>query len=225
MSYRNTYFRIRAEGYVVDPTGFTSWTSESAKKAFTAESRQLFQNAGWALTTGHSGICDTVKKGKQELYLHPMNFSGVILEDEVSPIRELLAKVKTFQCYHIDLYEEYLDISDEEYLELLESKRDEISDVILKFCKAKHANIYLTGPVAMDIAERAAPRRIGHNGTPNKAAVQFVGGLINQMVQQGWLVTAETDQGLGIRTATESEQRAHNLKESGPAGNMMILGW
>lgn len=225
MTYRNTYFRIRAEGYVVDPACGTSWASESAENAFIAESRRLFQDAGWTLTMGYSGICDTITKGKQELYLHPQSFSGVILEDEVQPLKDLMEGANSFRCEHIDFYEEYLDVSDEEYLELLEAKHDEISDVILNYCRSKRTNMYLTGPVALDIAERVAPRRIGDSGTPNKSAVQFVGGLIAQMVRQGQLVTAETDNGLGIRTATESEQRAHSLKESGPAGNMMIQGW
>lgn len=225
MTYREVYFRVRAEGYVVDPACGTSWASESAEKAFIAESRRLFQNAGWTLTMGYSGICDTVTKGKQELYLHPQSFSGVIAEDEVQILKDLMEVATSFRCYHVDFYEEYLDVSDEEYLELLESKRDEICDVILNYCRSKHATMYLTGPLAIDIAERVAPRRIGDSGTPNKSAVQFVGGLIAQMVRQGQLVTAEMDNGLGIRTATAREHRARSLKESGPAGNMMIQGW
>lgn len=129
----------------------------------------------------------------------------------------------------MDFCEEYLDVSDEEYLALLESKQPEITDTILKYCKAKRTYLYRTGPVGMDIAGHAAPRRIGDKGTPNKLAVLFVDGLIGQMIKRGQLVTAETDNGLGIRTATEGELRARGLlpveQSSAETGNMMIQGW
>ena len=151
MIYRDTYFRIRAWDYIVDPAGLTSWTSESAERAFIAETRALFQKAGWTLhSENDSSVCDTVIKGKQELYLHPMYFSGPVLEAEVQPLRELMETTSTFHCYHVDFYEEYLDVSDQEYLTLLESKQPEITDTILKYCKAKRTNLYLTGPVAME---------------------------------------------------------------------------
>ncbi len=227
MKYRSTYFRIRAEGYIIDPARGTDWASNSTKETFIAESRALFQSQGWTLHPGREigGVCDTVSKGKQELYLHPMNFSGVIREDEIQALKALMEKARTFRCYHVDLYEEYLDVSDEEYLELLESRKDEITDVILKYCQSRRSNRYLTGPVASDIAVRTAPKRVGDQGYSNKTAINFMGGLIGQLVEKGLLVTADTAQGPGIRTATEKEQRAHRLEESGPAGNMMIQGW
>ena len=230
MIYRDTYFRIRAWDYIVDPAGLTSWTSEAAERAFIAETRALFQGAGWTLHPGNnSGTCDTVTKGKQELYLHPMYFSGPVLESDAQPLRELMEKATSFHCYHVDFCEEYLDVSDEEYLALLESKQPEITDTILKYCKAKRTYLYRTGPVGMDIAGHAAPRRIGDKGTPNKLAVLFVDGLIGQMTKRGQLVTAETDNGLGIRTATEGELRARGLlpveQSSAETGNMMIQGW
>ena len=230
MIYRDTYFRIRAWDYVVDPAGLTSWSSESAQESFIEESRALFQEAGWTLHPGNDrGFCDTVTKGKQELYLHPMYFSGPVLEAEAQSLRELMEATSTFHCYHVDFYEEYLDVSDGEYLALLESKQPKITDTILKCCKSKRANLYYTGTIAMDIAGRVAPRRIGDKGTPNKTAVQFIGGLISQLVRQGQLVTADTDHGLGIRTATEGERRARGLlseeQSSKNTGNMMIQGW
>jgi len=154
-----------------------------------------------------------------------MYFSGVIQEDEIQSLKALMEKTQTFHCYHVDLYKEYLDISDEEYLDLLEARKDAITDVILKYCQVKRSNMYLTGHVALGIAIQAAPKRFGDQGYSNKIAINFVGGLIGQLVEKGLLVTADTAQGPGIRTATEKEQRAHRLKESDSAGNMMIQGW
>ena len=90
MAYRKVYIRI-ASSYRYD----TGWPDEGAEDAFLAESRRLFQGAGWELHPGRpgSGTCDTVTKGLQELYLHPMEFSGVIREEEIPAVREVLSPV------------------------------------------------------------------------------------------------------------------------------------
>lgn len=225
MTYRQTYFRIRTEGYQ------SSWTDEAAENSFREESRALFQSAGWTLHAEQigSGFCDTVTKENQDLYLHPQSFSGVIREDEVQPLRELLSKARSFQCYHIDFYEEYLDITDEEYLSFLESRRKEIADTILELCKTKRSNLYIvsSNPIAMDIAERFALRRVCDKENHRNIAAQFVGGLISELVERGLLVTAETTDGEGIRSATEKERRALGLlpEEPDPLGNMTMAGW
>lgn len=85
MEYRKVYFRIRSR-YQFN----SGWICERDAARFREESRQLFQNAGWQLHPGRSSISDTVTKGLQELYLHPMNFSGVIQLDEISGIQEFL---------------------------------------------------------------------------------------------------------------------------------------
>ena len=66
--------------------------SDAAK--FHEESRSLFQSAGWDLQPGGDSTSDTVTKGWQELYLHPMNFSGIIEMDEIPAIQELLKDAK-----------------------------------------------------------------------------------------------------------------------------------
>ena len=100
MEYRKVYFRIRSR-YQFN----SGWICERDAARFREESRQLFQNAGWQLHPGRSSISDTVTKGLQELYLHPMNFSGVIQLDEISGIQEFLKKADSFRCYGVDYYE------------------------------------------------------------------------------------------------------------------------
>ena len=57
VAYKKVYFRI-ASSYRYN----TGWPDEGAEDAFLAESRRLFQGAGWELHPGRpgSGICDTV---------------------------------------------------------------------------------------------------------------------------------------------------------------------
>ena len=79
MAYRMVYLRIRSGGYNF------GWTSDTDQAAFKEESRRSFQELGWALHAGHNGVCDTVTKGDQDLYLHPLSFSGVLDEANIQP--------------------------------------------------------------------------------------------------------------------------------------------
>lgn len=94
MEYRKVYFRIRSR-YQFD----SGWPAETDAAKFHEESRSLFQSAGWDLQPGGDSTSDTVIKGQQELYLHPMNFSGIIEMDEIPAIQELLKDAKSFRCY------------------------------------------------------------------------------------------------------------------------------
>lgn len=198
MAYRKVYFRIHTEGYV------TGWSSDSDKAVFKEESRRLFKSLGWTLTLGHNGCCDTVAKDRQDLYLHPNSFSGVLDEDNIQSLQEQLSKAQAFRCYHVDCYEEYRDLSDEGYRAELETKRDEITGYILEKCRTKRSNLYVVAPVA----EKFEVRRLYDKDRRNQIGKQFVAGLMAQLLQKGWLVSAKTSQGEGIRTAADKERGA-----------------
>lgn len=201
MEYRSTYFRIRSR-YQFD----SGWPDEDAERAFREESRRLFQTAGWELHPARegSGSSDTVTKGQQDLYLHPMNFSGVIRTDEIPRLRELL-EGETFQCQGVDCYERYWELSDEEYLAQLEARRGEITQAILERYQTKRKNLYVTGSAVLSIAKKFSVRRLCDKDGKNNLANRYVGELVEQLIQEGQLVTAETRNGCGIRTATAME--------------------
>lgn len=199
MAYRMVYLRIRSSGYNF------GWTSDTDQAAFKEESRRIFQELGWSLRVGRNGACDTVTNGHQDLYLHPTSFSGVMDEANIQPLLEQLSKARTFQCYHFDCYEEYLDMSDEEYRAALEAKRGEITDFILEQCRTKRSNLYITDPVAIVVAEEFEVCRLYDRDRNNSVGKRFVAELMAQLIQKGRLVTAETDYGEGIRTATAKE--------------------
>ena len=204
MAYRMVYLRIRSGGYNF------GWASDADQAAFKEESRRLFQGLGWTLHAGGNGVCDTVTKGHQNLYLHPTSFSGVLDEANIQPLLEQLSKAQTFQCYHFDCYEEYVDWSDEEYRAALEAKRGEITDFILKQCKTKRTNLYIVDPVAERVAQQFEVCRLCDKDRNNGVGKRFVTELMAQLLQQGRLVSAETDYGEGIRTATAKELGARH---------------
>ena len=218
MTYRKVYFRIDSN-YRYD----TGWGDKGAEDAFLAESRALFRGAGWELHPGRegSGACDTVTKGQQELYLHPMNFSGVIREDEIPAVQAALSQAESFHCRGVDCYEEYVELSDEEYLTLLGSRRDEIEAEILKHYQTRRRNLYVTGPGAESIARLFSVRRVNDKDGKHDLAGPFVENLIGQMLREGRLVAAETRYGVGIRTATNEELNAQGLDRSSPQQTML----
>lgn len=205
MKYRQVYFRIYSK-YAYG----NGWAGDDeAATAFREESCKLFEKGGWTIQPGRasSGVCDTVIKGQQELYLHPMNFSGVVSEDEIPQIEAILAQATTFRCDGTDRYEEYLDLSDEDYWTLLKSRKEEIIAAILEQYKTKRRNLYKVGEAALGIAQRFTVHRLcDKEGNRNKANL-YVSQLINELIADGRLITAHTKSGTGIRTATEKERR------------------
>ena len=72
----------------------------------------------------------------------------------------------------------------------------------------KRQNLYVAGPVALNVDQRFSVRRLCAKDGKHNLANQFVGKLMEQLVQKGRLVTAETRNGPGIRTATDAEIRS-----------------
>ena len=204
MEYRKVYYRIESR-YLCGP----GWQDEAAEAAFRKECQEIFQKAGWELHPGDSsrGICDTVTKGQQDLYLHPTVFSGIVQEDEIERISLALKDADTFSCCAVDCYDTYYDLTDEQYLSYLEAKREEIANEFMKQYKTKRRNLYITDPVKNVVAKHFCLHRICDKDGKNDLAKQFVSKTLAELIQDGHLVTAETKQGLGIRTATDSEYR------------------
>lgn len=200
MAYRQVYFRIHTKGYS------SGWSSDADRSAFKEESRQLFQELGWTIKLGHNGGCDVVTKDRQDLYLHPTSFSGVIDESNIQSLQKQILKAQTFHYEGVDCYEEYQDMSDGEYQAALEAQRDEITAYILEQCKTKRRNLYIVALVAEHVATKFEIRRLCDKNRDNKIGNKFAASLMAELLQKGWLVSAQTSHGEGIRTATDKER-------------------
>ena len=130
-------------------------------------------------------------------FIHRFNSTEKELLDELN--------AKSFCCYGFDCYERYWDITDEEYLAQLETKREEITHEILERCRTKRKNLYITGPVALNVAQKFSVHRLCDKEGKHNLANRFVGELMEQLVQDGLLVTRKTRNGPGVRTATDAE--------------------
>ena len=67
-------------------------------------------------------------------------------------------------------------------------------------------DLYIVDPVAIHVAEHFAILRLCDKDKRNKIGNQFVAELMDQLLQKGWLVSAKTSHGDGIRTATNKER-------------------
>ena len=186
------------------------WPDDAARLAFRAETRKLFRNAGWQVEEMplDSGHCDTVRNGKDALYLHPDLFSGVMQEDHIPELQRLLSGANTFRVLGTDLRRECFELTDEEYRQRLEEQTERIDNAILEACKTKRKNLFRTGAIAERIGQQFAIRRLPDwERSGPYIAEGYVGERIEQLIADGRLIIAKTRYGQGLRTATEAELR------------------
>lgn len=201
MTYREIGISIRS--------AYTQgWPDDASRLAFRTETRKLFRDAGWQVEEEplDSGHCDTVRNGKDALYLHPDLFSGVMQENHITELQRLLSSAATFRVLGTDLRKECFDLTDEEYGQKLQAQTEEIDNAILVACKTKRKNLFHTGSIAALIGRQFAIRRITDwEHSEPYIAEGYVGERIEQLIADGRLITAQTRYGQGLRTATEAE--------------------
>lgn len=184
------------------------WPDDASRLAFRTETRKLFRDAGWQVEEMplDSGHCDTVRNGKDALYLHPTVLSGVMQEDHIPELQQLLSSAATFRVLGIDLHMECFELTDEESRQRLEEQTERIDNTILEACRTKRRNLFRTGLVAARIGQQFAIRRLTDwERSGPYIAEGYVGERIEQLIADGRLITAQTRYGQGLRTATEAE--------------------
>lgn len=201
MRYWETSIQIRSSYTGQD------WPSPAEKNAYLEETRRLFVGDGWTVEIGRQDcVCDTVRKGQQELYLHPSAFIGVVSEEGAREIERLLDGATTIRFQGIRRFREYFDLSDEDYRTRLVSQRGEIEAAILERYRTKRSNLYITEGQASKIAAQFTVHRLCDKDGRRNLANLYVGQLMNEMLKDGRLVTAQTRHGLGVRTATKRDK-------------------
>ena len=94
----------------------------------------------------------------------------------------------------------------------------------LEQCRTKRSNLYITDPVAVIVAEQFEVCCLCDKDRNNGVGRQFVAELMDQLLRQGRLVSAETDYGEGIRTATAKElgTRRQSNEQEPPEGQITM---
>jgi hypothetical protein len=198
--YSNTHFRIDKNGY--DGSGRNQW-SDGVRAAYEAELAAILTANGWRIEESdklHSARHAT--KGRNFLYLHPQDFSGVCENSERESLYKALAKAETFVCHSVDVYAEVYDMTDEELAEKLSSEKDTIESELLEAFATKRSNLYITtvGAHGADgrIAKQHSVKRLAmgdkrsFNGVDSRTdgiCVKFVGDIFRSLVDSGRIIT------------------------------------
>lgn len=204
--YVNVHFRIETKGYGYPSFSFT----EEDESAFDMELVEVFTSLGWKCEKeSYNGRCAVWYKGKQHLYLHPQDFSGEVLKNEVKQIAEALEKRNTFYLRWVDLYETVYDMTDQEYEEVLSAKDEDIKKNIIGSCKTTRTNKYcFSGDVVRHFAGKYGIKRIGKEKCSG-IVMEHMGNLIKSLIEEGYLVSARDNE--LIRTINKTEQKQRKL--------------
>ena len=213
-NYKKVYFRTDSPLYRTNAgIGFEN---QDSRNSFYSEVMKTFLNNGWQVKDEKYKISSsypTVIKEKQELYLHPDHFSGVVIEENITEIEQLVKNIDGLKYRWTDIYEDVFDITDEEYMNMLKSKRKYIEQDILEAFKTKRRNLYVTS--SRDCINRVLnkyriKRLTCHIGviSSNNLDVQYFSEIFEELVNKGEIVTANTKNGTGYRTRTDKEKKS-----------------
>lgn len=210
--YVNICFRMETKGYNYPSFRFT----EEDRKAFDSELAEVFTSLGWKCEEeAYSGSCATWYKGKQHLYLHPQDFSGEVLKNEVKQIAEALEKRNSFYLRWVDLYETVYDMTDQEYEKFLFQKDEDIKKSVLESSKTTRRSKYFYAfDIARGLANKFRLSRIGDNDGRNYGTGQTINHIlevIQTLIKEGYLVSAVKNDTLLIRTINKTEQKQRKL--------------
>ena len=210
--YVNVYFRVDAKGYDYPDFSFT----EEDRAAFNKDITRVFSSLGWTCKEPKTnGSCQTCYKGKSHLYLHPQNFSGEVLKNEVKTITEALENNNSFKLRYVDLYETVYDITDEEYEDILSAKDEEIRKAALEQCSTKRkTQFYYLNGVVRNLSNKFRLSRIGIDDGKNCGIGQtgkHITNIIYQLIAEGYIISVQNNNGVLIRALNKTEQKQKKL--------------
>lgn len=200
-NYCNVYFRIDTIGFDC-VNGY--FNKEDDRKAFYEEATQIISKFGIIESSGF-------RQNNEYLYAHPQNISGIVAKSKIKAVAEAIDNSDTMSIRWVDVYEEYAFISDDDYKEILDSKRAEIIRFITENCRTKRTNLYHSSfSVAVDMQERFKENRINDIENINKHGMtyKYIVGVIKWLVENNYLVTAKDEY---IRSLNKTEQKKNRI--------------
>ena len=214
IDYRNeyvrVYFRIDTPSYHYE-RGFSSTED---RDSWDTEASNLISSFGIMEDSGYK-----VDNGKEKcayLYAHPQNISGVVLKNDVQKIAEAISNMKLSSIRWVDLYETVYVISDNEYQEYLDGRKDEIRKALFeKSATTRATKYYAAFDVARNIAGMVRLNRLGLNDGKNYGSgqtIEYILSVADEMIAEGYLKYFEEDGFKYIRSLNKTEQKKSKLQ-------------
>lgn len=208
--YVSVYFNISTPSY-----GSHGFSTAEDRSAWDAEASRLIQSFGILEDSGW--FVDHDKNKRAHLYAHPQQISGVIRKNDVRPVAEAIVNMKLSSLRWVDLHETVFVITDEEYREYLEGKKEEIRKLLFQKSATTRTNKYYSAfDVARVIAGAVRLHRLGMNDGKNYGGGQTIDYILevaDQMIEEGLLKCLMYNGAKHIRSLNKTEQK----KLSAPA--------
>ena len=211
--YCHVYFRIDTPSYRKQGIGFLN---EKDRNAFYEEINNVMNKIGWIKNTDKKSSIDDLVKGKCGLYIHPDSLSGDVKKSDIKNIAEKLENNNLFTIRWVDIYEDCYDITEEEQITHLETKKNEIRKMIFESCKTPRRNKFC---YATDVLAK-----IGHKFELDKLGMHFrsyycypetlkyMNKITNELANEGYLELWNDDKNLYVRSLNQTELKQAKLK-------------
>ena len=209
--YVSVYFRIDTPLY---DDCICDFKSDEDSEKWHAETSELIKSFG--IMDGSRYDIERSKEKCAYLYAHPQSISGVIRKNDVKRIAEAISKMELSSICWVDLYETVYVISDDEYEEYLNGRRDEIrKELFVKSVTTRTTKYYNAFDIARSIADKFRLNRLGINDGKNYGGGQTIDYILNvadEMIEEGLLKSFEQNGEKYIRSLNKTEQKKSKLK-------------
>lgn len=206
--YINVHIRIDVPAYKF-MGGWYEWESEEQREKFHDSIRRVLESLNIPEET-FSHIRDKELPPMECLYIHPADISGTLRKGYVEKVAEAVNELDGVKVRWVDLYHDVSPMTNAEYKEVLNGKREQIGRELLERFKTKRRNLYITSEYIGigEVAERYHVARRECKRGNDEFARSFVGEIFKNLVEDGKILTAETRNGTGYRTATAKDNAA-----------------
>lgn len=194
--YINAHFRISYPAYDICCGG---WKSQEDRDTFFSSAREVLHDFSINEECGYK------PKEIEHLYLHPQDISGCVEAIKVKPLAEALNSAGLTVRW-VDLYDEVSTMTNEEFVEHLNSEREEIRAELLDGFKTKRSNLYhvpsfMGGCIGKIIEKHSIARKGVEHASDDYLCNNYIWEVLRELVADGKIVEAETKNGTGYRTA------------------------
>lgn len=205
--YAKVFFRIDCPTFDCVSASFGS---ASAREDFYAEAKAVLRSFDIDEGTGY--IMRGEEYRMEHLHIHPQVISGVVAKNKIVAIAEAINRCKYAFCRSVDVYEDVSTMTNEQFAESLSGKLADIESDILSAFTTKRKNLYYGEYATSCLLERIADKyhvcRRQCESVTDYTAKAFCADILELLVNQGKIVSADTKDGKSYRTAKKNELAA-----------------
>lgn len=187
-------FDIHADGFC------EFFAGDKEREAFYSDVETVFGSIGWHEENGY------MVKVKSSLYIHPHQFLGHCLPEEVEEIGKALALAKTFKYWGFRHIEKRYDVTPEQEISYMQTRREEIESRLQELCKTRKRTTFSF----FDFWNlKANAKRFALSPIDEKilgTAAKYVSDVLQGMAKEGKLITAEINGKVCYRTKFKTEK-------------------